>query len=351
MLPRKRRLRATRSLLIPPYIIELSRKVHDTGGSTQYAVRPYCVLRTPLLAKSCQVTGTFARISPEIERRSKCRSPIRDKLLVHPSRLYEVTRLTICAKLSDMSTHSAHTREFTLRESICEAGRRMKAQGLAPGSDGNLSARLDEERILITASGFDKGFLKPDDLLTVNLAGELIPSVRQGRQHLKPSSETDMHLEVYRRRPDVQAVIHAHPPMAIACTVAGIRLDQSVLPEVIYHLGVIPTAPYATPGTPEGADAIRELVQDYNAILLDRHGALTLGVDIFQALMRMEWVEQAAKVVLAASSVGVVSGLPEEAIQRLYSIRHGKTAMSADAELVRQITAAVLRRLTERGKT
>lgn len=250
-----------------------------------------------------------------------------------------------------MSTYSAHTRESVLREAICEAGRRMKAQGLAPGSDGNLSARLDEGTILITPSGFDKGFLEPDDLLTVNLVGELIPPTHRGRQHLKPSSETNMHVEVYRRRPDVQAVIHAHPPMAIACTLAGIRLDRSVLPEVIYHLGGIPTAPYATPGTPEGADAVRDLVQDYNAILLDRHGALTFGADIYQALMRLEWAEQAAKVVLAASSVGVVSGLPAEAIERLYSIRHAKATMSGDDELVRQITAAVLRRLTERGDT
>ncbi|MFQ5340297.1 MAG: class II aldolase/adducin family protein [Anaerolineae bacterium] len=250
-----------------------------------------------------------------------------------------------------MSTYSAHTRESTLREAICEAGRRMKAQGLAPGSDGNLSARLDEETILITPSGFDKGFLQPDGLLTVNLAGELIPPTHPDRQHLKPSSETNMHLEAYRRRPDVQAVIHAHPPMAIACTVAGIRLDRSVLPEVIYHLGGIPTAAYATPGTPEGADVVRDLVQDYDAILLDRHGALTFGADIYQALMRLEWVEHAAKVMVAASSLSTVSDLPEEAVAHLQAIRPADPSVSGDDELVREITAAVLRRLAERRLT
>jgi len=245
-----------------------------------------------------------------------------------------------------MHTYSAHTREPELREAICDTGRRLKAQGFAPGSDGNLSVRLDEETILITPGGFDKGTLQPEQLVTVNLAGELIPSTYPG-QHLKPSSETNMHLEVYRQRPDVQAVIHAHPPMAIACTVAGIRLDRSVLPEVVYNLGAIPTAPYATPGTPQGADAVRELVKGYDAILLDRHGSLTLGTDVYQALMRLEWVEQAAKVVLAASSVGVVTEWPEAAVATLRALRLGKPSAPGDDELVREITAAVLRRLTQ----
>lgn len=250
-----------------------------------------------------------------------------------------------------MHTRSARNRESELREAICEAGRRLKAQGFAPGSDGNLSVRLDEETILITPSGFDKGVLQAEQLLTVNLAGELIPSPHPARQHLKPSSEMNMHLEAYRRRPDVQAVIHAHPPLAIACTVAGIRLDRSVLPEVVYNLGAIPTAPYATPGTPEGAGAARELVKRYDAILLDRHGSLTVGTDIFQALMRLEWVEQAAKILLAASSVSVVSDLPEDAVARLQTLRRGESSTPHDDELVRKITTAVLRRLTQHRET
>lgn len=250
-----------------------------------------------------------------------------------------------------MHTDSAHARESELREAICEAGRRMKAQGFAAGSDGNLSTRLGAERILITPSGLDKGFLQPEQLVTVNLAGDVIPSSHPARRHLKPSSEVNMHLEAYRQRPDVQAVIHAHPPMAIACTVAGIRLDRSVLPEVIYNLGGIPTAPYATPGTPEGADVVREFVRHYDAILLDRHGSLTLGTDILQALMRLEWIEHAAKVMLAASSVSIVSDLPEDAVARLQALRAGKPLIPGDDELVRAITAAVIRRLTERRIT
>ncbi|MFQ5855289.1 MAG: class II aldolase/adducin family protein [Anaerolineae bacterium] len=250
-----------------------------------------------------------------------------------------------------MYTYSTHSLETELRKAVCEAGRRVKAQGFAAGSDGNLSVRLSEEAILITPSGFDKGYLQPEQLVTVNLTGDLIPSYHPARRHLKPSSEMNMHLEVYRQRPDVRAVIHAHPPMAIACTVAGIPLDRSVLPEIIYNLEAIQTAPYATPGTPEGAKAVRELVQHYDAILLDRHGSLTLGSDIFQALMRLEWIEQAAKVMLAASSVNNVTDLPQEAITKLQAIRPAQSSEPSNDELVRTITDAVIRRLTQRGMT
>lgn len=263
-----------------------------------------------------------------------------------------------------MYGYSSRSREQELREAICEAGRRMHAQGFAAGSDGNLSARLDDDRILITPSGFSKGHLEPDQLVTVTPDGEHVSSFHPARRDLKPSSETNMHLEAYRHRPDVQAVIHAHPPMGIACTVAGVRLDRCVLPEIIYHLGAVPTAPYATPGTPEGAEAVRNLVGDHDAMLLDHHGSLTLGEDIFQALMRLEWVEQAAKVTLAARSVGRVETLLEEDVDRLQNLRasaHGSagplcspasqanTSTEDHNTLVRTITQSVLQVLAERG--
>ncbi len=193
-------------------------------------------------------------------------------------------------------------REAALREQIVEAGRRMHALGFAAGSDGNLSARLDEERVLVTPSGLSKGFLHPEQLLVVDLAGTLQPSFHPMRRGLRPSSELFMHLEAYRQRADTHAVIHAHPPMAIACTVAALSLAGCVLPEVMYHLGSIPTAPYATPGTNEGAASVRELVRHHDALLLDRHGSLTLGDSPLTALMRLEWVEQAARIMLAAHS-------------------------------------------------
>lgn len=263
-----------------------------------------------------------------------------------------------------MYGYSSRSRERELREALCEAGRRMHAQGFAAGSDGNLSIRLDDEQILITPSGFSKGHLDPEQLVTVTPDGDLVASFHPARRNLKPSSETNMHLEAYRQRPDVQAVIHAHPPMGIACTVAGVRLDRCVLPEIIYHLGAVPTAPYATPGTPEGAEAVRDLVGDHDALLLDHHGSLTLGKDIFQALMRLEWIEQAAKVMLAARSVGTVEVLPEENVDRLQNLRAsargsagpfcsptGETnnATEDHDKLVRAVTESVLQALADRG--
>jgi L-fuculose-phosphate aldolase len=220
-------------------------------------------------------------------------------------------------------TSRATPTEAQLRRDLCEAGRRMHRQGFAAGSDGNLSARLNREQILITPSGFSKGYLEPDQLVVIDMQGQLVPSFHPARRHLRASSERNMHLEAYHQRPDVMAVIHAHPPLGIACTVAGVRLDSCALPEVVFHLGRIPTAPYATPGTPEGADAVRDLVTHHDAMLLDRHGSLSLGGDIFQALMRLEWIEQAAKIMLAAvAATGApVTDLPAPAVARLQQLR------------------------------
>jgi L-fuculose-phosphate aldolase len=259
-------------------------------------------------------------------------------------------------------------REARLREELVEMGRRMHAQGFAAGSDGNLSARVEDDLILMTPSGFSKGFLHPEQLLLVNLAGELQSSFHPMRRDLRPSSEMNMHLEAYRQRPDVQAVIHAHPPMGIACTVANLSLATCVLPEVIYHLGSIPTAPYATPGTPEGAQSVRELVKHHDAMLLDHHGSLTLGDSPLMALMRLEWIEQAARVMLAAHSAtgGRIADLPSDRVQQLQRIRHEglarqgreesahctacqsratSAAGEADPALVRAIVSAVLKAL------
>ena len=268
-----------------------------------------------------------------------------------------------------MRAYGRAAREKKLREEIVEAGQRMYMLGFAAGSDGNLSTRLEDELILMTPSGFSKGFLHPEQLLIVNLAGEVQRSFHPMRRKLRPSSEMNMHLEAYRQRPDVHAVIHAHPPMGIACTVANLSLATCVLPEVIYHLGSIPTAPYATPGTPEGAEAVRELVKHHDAMLLDHHGSLTLGDTLFTALMRLEWIEQAAKVMLAANSVtgAPVLDLPVERIEKLQAIRQANLARvgreesafcsacqrrevsepEVDPALVRAITEAVLKALQE----
>lgn len=260
-------------------------------------------------------------------------------------------------------------RERQARLELVEVGRRLYQLGFAAGSDGNLSTRLDEERLLITPSGFSKGFLHPEQLLVVDLAGELQPSFHPMRRTLRPSTEMAMHLAAYQQRPDVQSVIHAHPPLAIACTIADISLADCVLPEIIYHLGSIPTAPYATPGTPEGAASIRELIQHHDALLLDHHGTLTVGASPTSALMRLEWVEQAAQIMLAAHAAtgGLVPGLPAERVNRLLQIREralsevgrGESARCSacsmrepaqagvDPALIQAVTQAVLQALQQ----
>ena len=140
---------------------------------------------------------------------------------------------------------------------------------------------------------------------------------------LVPSSETRLHLECYQQRADVQAVIHAHPPMTIACTLAGVSLARCTLPEVLYDLGSIPTTQYATPSSAENAAAIRELVQTYDAIVLDRHGTVTVGAALWDAYMRLERVEHSAQVTIAASQVlrAPVEPLSDDAIRKLAAMR------------------------------
>lgn len=228
-------------------------------------------------------------------------------------------------KEGEVNTLEMDTRtESELRQRIIEIGRLIHQKGMVAAADGNLSVRLDRDRLLITPSGFGKGFLEPDQLIVVDMNGEKVgPSFGPSRD-LKPSSEIRIHLECYRQRPDIHAVIHAHPPMTIACTLAGVSLAKCMLPEVLYDLGTIPTAPYATPASPEGPIAVRELVRKYDAIVLDRHGTVTVGASLWDAYMRLERVEHSAQVTLAAQQAlnGPPALLPPEAIEKIAALRH-----------------------------
>ena len=184
--------------------------------------------------------------------------------------------------------------DWKIRREIIEIGRRIYERGLAPGTDGNISFKLADDRILITASGTCLGELKTTDIILIDNSGKIISG------NGKPSTETPMHLEVYRHRPAINAVIHAHPPTATAFSIAGISLAGCVIPEIAMTLGKIPTAPYAAPSSDEGARAISGLITNHDAILLDRHGAITIGETIKSAFYKMEKVEYAAKVTLAA---------------------------------------------------
>ena len=165
--------------------------------------------------------------------------------------------------------------EARLRADIVEVGRRLYARGYTASNDGNISVRLDGGRLLMTPKGVCKGFMEPSMMCITDLDGRKLAGERD------PSSEMLMHLEVYRQRPDVAAVVHAHPPIATGFAVAGIPLDRAVLAEVVTTLGSVPIAEYATPSTTELPEAVRKYVKAHDGMLLANHGALTLGADLF----------------------------------------------------------------------
>jgi L-fuculose-phosphate aldolase len=207
--------------------------------------------------------------------------------------------------------------EYKLREQICEIGRLMRQYGYVDATSGNISARLGPDCILATPSGVAKSQLTPDHLIIVNIQGEKV----DGDTNLRPTSEILMHLECYRQRPDVNGVVHAHPPTAVALTVAGVSLKQCLLPEVIVLLGLVPTAPYATPSSAEDRDSIRELVRQYDAIMLANHGSLTVGADVWTAYLRLEVLEHFANVLLKVQQLGGAPSLPLEKVRPLLELR------------------------------
>lgn len=205
--------------------------------------------------------------------------------------------------------------EHQLRKDIVEVGRRIWLRGYVAANDGNISARLGPEVFLTTPTGVSKGFMTPEMIVKVNGRGERISG------ELKPSSEVKLHLAAYRDRPDVQAVVHAHPPISTAFAVAGIPLSKCTLPEVIISLGSVPLAEYGTPSTEELPASLGKVLQDYNAFLLENHGALTLGPDVFTAYHRMETIEHFAAISLAARQLGREQELPPQRVSQLMEVR------------------------------
>jgi L-fuculose-phosphate aldolase len=218
------------------------------------------------------------------------------------------------------------TSDAQLRADIVEVGRRLYARGYTASNDGNISVRLDERRLLMTPTGVCKGFMTPDMMCITDLDGKKLAGDRN------PSSEIQMHLEAYRRRPDVQAVVHAHPPIATGFAVAGIPLDRAVLAEVVTTLGSVPIAEYATPSTKELPEAVRQYVQAHDGMLLANHGALTLGTDLFSAYYKMETIEHFAKISLVARLLGGERLLSREEVFRLQDLR-GHYGIAAPAPI------------------
>jgi L-fuculose-phosphate aldolase len=205
--------------------------------------------------------------------------------------------------------------ESQLRADIVEVGRRLYARGYTASNDGNISVRLDGGRLLMTPTSVCKGFMTPEMMCVTDLEGRKISGERS------PSSEMLMHLEVYRARPDAQAVVHAHPPTATGFAVAGIPLTRAVLAEVVATLGRIPIAEYATPSTDELPEAVRKYVKAHDGMLLANHGALTIGGDLFGAYYKMETIEHFAKISLVARTLGGERLLPLHEVERLQGLR------------------------------
>ena len=252
--------------------------------------------------------------------------------------------------------------EYEIRKEICEIGKRIYTQGFVAANDGNITVKASDNVFYATPTGVSKGYMTPDMVIKVDGEGRVL----EGK--LKPSSELKMHMRVYKERPDVNAVVHAHPPTATGFAIAGIPLDKFTMPEAIIFLGTVPIAEYGTPSTDEIPDALSKYLQNYDAFLLENHGALTVGNTLLSTYFKMETLEFYAKISLVARQLGGEQELTCEQVEKLMEVRKsfnipgkhpgctkcankgtpkckqaGKAAASdPDAELVSEITKKVL---------
>jgi L-fuculose-phosphate aldolase len=206
-------------------------------------------------------------------------------------------------------------RTVEAKDALVEIGRRLWRRGLVAGSEGNLSVRLTGDRLLTTPTGVSKGFMTAEMLVLTDLDGAVIDGDRQ------PSSELKMHLEIYRQRPEINAVVHAHPPVATAFSVAGIALDRNLLPETVVTMGVIPLVPYSTPTTEEMPASLRPFIARCDAVLLSNHGAVTWAETLETAWFKMETLEMTATVLHNAMLLGKVNDLSAADVKKLFEIR------------------------------
>ena len=215
-----------------------------------------------------------------------------------------------------------------VRSEIVEVGRRLWQRGFVASNDGNISVRIGPDRLMMTPASVSKGFMTPEMMVITDLDGKVIEAA-PGR---KPSSEATMHLVAYRERPDIGAVVHAHPPTATGFAVAGIPLDRAVLAEVVTTLGSIPIAEYETPSTRELAETVGAYLKAHDAVLLANHGAIALGKDLMSAYYKMETIEHFAKISLVARQLGREHLLSREEVERLQQLR-GTYGIAAPAPI------------------
>lgn len=207
--------------------------------------------------------------------------------------------------------------EYEVRKQMCDIGQRVYNRGMVAANDGNFSVKIGPNEILCTPTGVSKGFMTPNMICKVDLDGKVISTDGKHR----PSSEIKMHLRVYKQRPDVNAVVHAHPMYATAHAIAGIPLTKQIMPESTILLGEVPIAKYGLPSTPEIPDAIEPFMQTHDAVLLENHGALSWGVDLLNAYFKMEGLEFYAQLSFNSQMLGGAKELPPHEVKRLVDLR------------------------------
>lgn len=264
--------------------------------------------------------------------------------------------------------------EFEIKKQICDIGKRIYNRGMVAANDGNISVKLNDNEFLCTPTGVSKGFMTPEYICKVDAKGNVL----QANAGFKPSSEIKMHMRVYRERPDVKSVVHAHPVYATSFAIAGIPLTQPIMPEAVIALGCVPIAEYGTPSTEEIPDAVSKYLQHFDAVLLENHGALAYSDSLLAAYHKMESVEFYAQLLYQSRMLGGPKELSDTQVQKLYEIRkkfgmkgkhpadicvnNGKVnchncgscqtaieneagSKGADAELIAKITKAVMDQL------
>jgi len=207
--------------------------------------------------------------------------------------------------------------EYEIKKQICDIGKRIYDRGMVASNDGNISVKLNDNEFLCTPTGVSKGFMTPEYICKVDANGKVI----QANEGFRPSSEIKMHMRVYKERPDVNSVVHAHPMYATSFAIAGIPLTEPIMPEAIIALGCVPIAEYGTPSTEEIPDAVSKYLPYFDAVLLENHGALAFSDSLLNAYHKMESVEFYAQLLYQAKMLGGAKPLSDSQVQRLYEIR------------------------------
>lgn len=207
--------------------------------------------------------------------------------------------------------------ELEIKNQICDIGKRIYDRRMVAANDGNISVKISDNEYLCTPTGVSKGFMTPDYICKIDGEGNIL----QANGKFKPSSEIKMHLRVYQKRPDVKAIVHAHPIYATSFAIAGVPLTAPIMPEAVIALGYVPIAEYGTPSTMEVPDNIEKYLPYFDAILLENHGALTYSDSLVAAYHKMESLEFYAELLFKSSQLGTPKEFGSEQVKSLYEVR------------------------------